>query len=84
MSKSLTDPWWVKKGLSKPPTLREADSWAKHKKEKDKMKLDLNKILVATDFIKEVAEELGYDHSDTLAQLLDEIDTEAMNTLEEE
>ena len=48
------------------------------------MELDLNKILVTTDYIKEVAEKLGYDHSDTLAQLLDEIDTEAMNTLEEE
>ena len=35
MSKSLTDPWWVKKGLSNPPTMREADSWAKNKKEKE-------------------------------------------------
>ena len=47
------------------------------------MKLDLNSILVATDFIKEVAKELGYPHSDTLAQLLDEVDTEAVNTLED-
>ena len=47
-------------------------------------KLDLNKILVATDFIQETAEELGYDNSGTLAQLLDEVDTLAMNTLEEE
>ena len=48
------------------------------------MKLDLNKILVATDYIKGVAEELGYPHSDTLAQLLDEVDTEAVNTLDED
>tara|TARA_R100000458_G_scaffold3682_1_gene2997 strand:+ start:423 stop:575 length:153 start_codon:yes stop_codon:yes gene_type:complete len=48
------------------------------------MKLDLNKILVTTDYLQEVAEELGYENSGTLAQLLDEIDTLAMNTLEEE
>ncbi len=47
-------------------------------------KLDLNKILVATDFIQETAEELGYDNSGTLAQLLDEVDTLAMSILEEE
>ena len=47
------------------------------------MILDLNKILVATDFIKEVAEKLEYPHSDTLAHMLDEVDTEAMNTLDE-
>ena len=46
------------------------------------MILDLNKILVATDFIKEVAEKLEYPHSDTLAQLLDEVDTEAVNQLD--
>ena len=48
------------------------------------MKLDLNKILVTTDYIQEAAEELGYDNTGTLAQLLDEIDALAMNTLEEE
>ena len=48
------------------------------------MKLDLTKILVITNYIKEVAEELGYDNLETLAQLLDEVDTLAMNTLEEE
>ena len=48
------------------------------------MKLDLNKILVATDFIQEVAEELGYDNSGTLAQLLDEVDTLAMARLEDD
>ena len=52
--------------------------------ENKNMKLDLNKILVATDYIKGVAEELGYPHSDTLAQLLDEVDTEAVNTLDED
>ena len=44
----------------------------------------LNKILIATDFIQESAEELGYEHSGTLGQLLDEVDTLAMNTLEED
>ena len=48
------------------------------------MKLDLNKILIATDFIQESAEELGYEYLDTLGQLLDEVDSLAMNTLEEE
>lgn len=48
------------------------------------MKLDLDKILNATDFIQDVAQELGYEHADTLRQLLDEVDTEAMNTLEED
>ena len=47
-------------------------------------KLDLNKILIATDYIQESAEELGYEHSGTLGQLLDEVDALAMNTLEEE
>ena len=48
------------------------------------MKLDINKILVCTSYIKTVAEELNYPHSDSLSQLLDEVDTEAVNTLEEE
>ena len=48
------------------------------------MELDLNKIIIATDFVKESAEELGYEHSGTLGQLLDEVDALAMNTLEEE
>ena len=48
------------------------------------MKLDLDKILNATDFIQEIAEEVGYDNTDTLAQLLDEVDTLALNTLDEE
>ena len=47
------------------------------------MKLDLNKILIATDFIQESAEELEYEHSGTLGQLLDEVDALAMATLEE-
>jgi len=48
------------------------------------MKLDINKILVCTSYIKAVAEELNYPHSDALSQLLDEVDTEAVNTLEED
>ena len=48
------------------------------------MKLDLDKILNATDFIQEAAEELGYDNLGSLAQLLDEVDTLALNTLDEE
>ena len=53
------------------------------------MKLDLNKILVATDYIKEVAEELDkirsdYEMSDNLKELLDQLSTLAVNTLEEE
>ena len=47
-------------------------------------KLDLNKILIATDFVQESAEALGYEMLDTLGQLLDEVDSLAMNTLEEE
>tara|TARA_A100001388_G_scaffold74749_4_gene53133 strand:+ start:3497 stop:3670 length:174 start_codon:yes stop_codon:yes gene_type:complete len=48
------------------------------------MKMDLNKILNATDFIQESAEELGYENTGTLAQLLDEIDALAMQKLEDE
>ena len=46
------------------------------------MKLDLNKILVATVFVREVAEKLEYDNSGTLDQLLDEVDTLAVNSLD--
>ena len=46
------------------------------------MKLDLNKILVTTDYIKEVADELGYEMSYNLKELLDELSTLAVNTLE--
>ena len=48
------------------------------------MTMDLNKILNATDFIVESAEELGYENTGTLAQLLDEIDALAMQKLEDE
>tara|TARA_R100001463_G_scaffold133341_1_gene194665 strand:- start:174 stop:329 length:156 start_codon:yes stop_codon:yes gene_type:complete len=48
------------------------------------MKLDLNIQLVASDYIKRTAKELDYDQQDALAQLLDEVDTLAMNELEEE
>ena len=47
-------------------------------------KLDLNKILIATDFVQESAEALGYEMLDTLGQLLDEVDSLAMEKLEEE
>lgn len=46
------------------------------------MKLDLNKIVVTTDYIKEVADELGYEMSDNLKELLDELSTLAVNTLD--
>ena len=48
------------------------------------MTSELNKILYATDFIQEKSKELGYDNSGTLSQLLDELDTLALNTLEED
>ena len=48
------------------------------------MKLDLDKILNATDYIQDVAQELGYENADALRQLLDELDTKALNTLEED
>ena len=48
------------------------------------MTMDLNKILNATDFIQESAEELGYENTGTLAQLLDEIVALAMQKLEDE
>ena len=48
------------------------------------MKIDLHKILVSTSYVKAVAEELEYDHLGNLEQLLDEVDTLAVNTLEDE
>ena len=48
------------------------------------MKLDLDKILNATDYIQDVAQELGYENAANLRQLLDELDTKAINTLEED
>ena len=48
------------------------------------MELDLNKIIIATDFVKESAEELGYEMVDTLEQLLDEVTSLAMEKLEED
>ena len=46
--------------------------------------MNLDKILKATSFINSVAQELGYEHSDTLEQLLDELDTEAINQLDDD
>lgn len=48
------------------------------------MKLDLNRILNATSFIYESAEELGLKDTGTLANLLDELDALAMQELEDE
>jgi len=48
------------------------------------MKLDLNKILIDTDFIKEVADQLNYEMSDNLKELLDELSTLAVNTLDKD
>jgi len=48
------------------------------------MKLDLNKILIDTDFIKEVADQLDYEMSDNLKELLDELSTLAVNTLDKD
>ena len=47
-------------------------------------KLDLNEILASTDFIKEVAELLDYEMSENLKELLDELGTLAVNTLDED
>ena len=46
--------------------------------------MDLYKLLYATDFIQESAEELGLKDSGTLAHLLDELDALAMQKLEDE
>ena len=43
-----------------------------------------NFIRMATDFIQETAEELGYENSGKLAQLLDEVDSLAMQKLDDE
>lgn len=48
------------------------------------MKLDLNKILIDTDFIKKVADQLDYEMSDNLKELLDELSTLAVNTLDKD
>ena len=45
-------------------------------------KRDFKKIMDATTFIMEVAEELDYEYQDMLRQCLDELDTLAMNELE--
>ena len=74
MSKSLNDPWYVKKGYQDPeltiPLVKND-------------KRDLTKIMNATTFIMEVAEELDYEYQDMLKQCLDELDTLALNELEE-
>ena len=48
------------------------------------MKLDLNRILNATSFIYDSAEELGLKDTGELAHLLDELDALAMQKLEDE
>ena len=48
------------------------------------MKLDLNRILNATSFVYESAEELGLKDTGELAHLLDELDALAMQKLEDE
>ena len=45
--------------------------------------LNLDKIVITTDYLKEVAEQLGYEMSDNLKELLDELSTLAVNTLDE-
>ena len=73
MSKSLNDPWYVKKGYQDPelniPLVKND-------------KRDFKKIMDATTFIMEVAEELDYEYQDMLKQCLDDIDTLALNELE--
>ena len=46
-------------------------------------KRDFKKIMDATTFIMEVAEELDYEYQDMLKQCLDEIDTLAINEIDE-
>ena len=47
------------------------------------MKLDLNKILACTSYVKQVAEQIEYENLGMLEQCLDKLDTEVIN-LEEE
>lgn len=47
------------------------------------MKLDLNKILVCTSYVKQIAEQVEYENLGMLEQCLDELDTKVIN-LEEE
>lgn len=47
------------------------------------MKLDLNKILSCTSYVKHVAEMIEYENLGMLEQCLDELDTKVIN-LEDE
>ena len=46
--------------------------------------LNLDKIVITTDYLKEVADELNYEMSDNLKEMLDELSTLAVNTLDED
>ena len=69
--------------MAKYTIAKEAKEHALRLKNKE-MKRNLNKILVATDFIKEIAKELNYDMYDMLEQCLDEVNSLAINLEEED
>lgn len=46
------------------------------------IRLDLGKLLLTTDCLKEVADELGYEMADNLKEMLDELSTLAVNKLD--
>ena len=48
------------------------------------IRLDLGKLLLTTDCLKEVADELGYEMADNLKEMLDELSTLAVNKLDED
>ena len=48
------------------------------------IRLDLGKMLLTTDCLKEVADELGYEMADNLKDMLDELTTLAVNKLDED
>lgn len=80
MSKSLTDPWWVKKGLPGPPTLNEADSQAKRVKERND---DFEKALEASIFLSEFITKYELEGTWDFQDVLDELDTFIINLMDE-
>ena len=48
------------------------------------MKLELTKILVCTNYVKQIAEQVDYENIDMLEQCLDELDTKVINLEEED
>ena len=82
MSKSLTDPWWVKKGLSKPPTLLEADSQAKRMKAK--RITDYSKALEASVYLSEFITKYELEGTWDFQDVLDELDTFIINLMDED